>query len=234
MPDRPSLHDLRKARSKYDIHFALDALARAPEPFVLDPLIVEMTMDDRWLVRHSAISALGNAIGEDVEDALLRAADRAQDPYDLAYINAALAKVGSQQSVPYLTEAVTHRKEDVACSALAALTTIGSNAQQSCFLAALADRRWPVKWYAMIAIETHGDLSAVDAVLVRAKQILRPGRISRQYGRSELMAAMGFLWRYRLDRPDVSLFFQTFLPAKAERMSADERSALEHLAESRP
>lgn len=231
MPDRASLNDLRKARSKYDIAFALDALARAPEPFVVDPLIVEMTMDERWLVRQSAIGALGNAIGKDVEDALLRAAGRAKDPRDLVHINAALGKLGTQQSLSYLAQAASHRKEDVATSALAALTKIGGSAQQPCFLAALADRRWAVKWYAMVAIETHGDTIAVDAVLARAKQIVRPGRIPRQAGRSELMAAFGFLWRYRLVRPDVSLFFRTFVPARSERMSADERRALEHLVE---
>jgi HEAT repeat protein len=229
MPDHPSLVRLRTARSKYDISSALDTLGRAPTPFVVDPLVVEMTSDDRWSVRHSTISALGNAVGQDVEDALLRAAERAKDPQDLVYINTALGKIGRHRSLAHLTQAVSHRKEDVATSALAALRKIGSNAQQSCLLAALADRRWAVKWYAMLAIETHGDAAAVDAVLARAKQILRPGRIPRERGRSELVAALGFLWRYRLVRPDVALFFGTFVPPRIARMSAEERVTLEDL-----
>jgi hypothetical protein len=68
-------------------------------------------------------------------------------------------------------QAVSHPKEDVATSALAALTKIGSNAQQPLFLAALSDRRSVVKWYAMCAIEAHGDADAVDAVLARAQYI---------------------------------------------------------------
>jgi HEAT repeat protein len=180
MPDPPWLDRLKSARSKYDIAAVLDALASAPEPFSVNRLVVEMTLDKRWLVRQSAISALGNAVGSEVEDALLRAAERAQDPQDLVYVNAALGKVGCHRSLSYLAQAVSHRKEDVATSALAALEKIGSNAQQPCFLAALADRRWPVKWYAMCAIETHGDTTAVDAVLIRAKRILGPGRIPRQ------------------------------------------------------
>jgi hypothetical protein len=83
----------------------------------------------------------------------------------------------------------------------------------------------------MRAIETHGDAAAVDAVLARAKQILRPGRIPRQRGRSELASALGFLWRYRLVRPDVSLFFGTFLPPRMASMSGEERSTLEDLAD---
>ena len=129
-----------------------------------------------------------------------------------------------------LTQAVSHRKD--VTSALDALESIGSNAQQSCFLAALADRRWAVKWYAMCAIETHGDATAVDAVLRRAKHILRPGRIPRQAGRSELTAALGFLWRYRQVRPDVSQFFRSFLPSRTDRLAVGERTILERLTES--
>jgi HEAT repeat protein len=122
MSDHPSLARLRTARGKYEISSArLDTLASAPEPFVVDALVVEMTSDDRWLVRHSAIRALGNAVGEGVEDALLRAAERAKGPQDLVYINAALGKAGSHRSLAHLTQAVSHRKEDVATSALAAL-----------------------------------------------------------------------------------------------------------------
>jgi hypothetical protein len=78
MRDLPSLEQLRNARTKYDIASALDALARAPERFPVDPLIVQMASDERWLVRHAALAALGNAIGPGIEDVLLAAAARAQ------------------------------------------------------------------------------------------------------------------------------------------------------------
>ena len=51
-------------------------------------------------------------------------------------------------------------------------------------------------------------------------------------GRSELTAAVEFLWRYRRVRPDVLLLFRSFLPQRIVRLNADERTLLEHLAES--
>jgi HEAT repeat protein len=231
MTDLPPLERLRNARTKHDIASALDALARAPERYAVDPLIVQLAADERWLVRHSALGALGNAAGSEVEDVLLAVAERTQDPYDLVYVNAALGKVGSQRSLSYLTQAVSHAKEDVATSALAALTKIGTNRQQPLFLAALSDRRWIVKWYAMQAIEAHGDAGAVDAVLTRAQYLLRRRRVSRQGGRSELSYALGFLWRYRFDREDVASFFRDVVPSRIDRLTPKELADLEHLQE---
>jgi hypothetical protein len=232
MRDLPPLERLRNANGKYDIASALDALARAPDRFFIDPLVIQMTTDDRWLVRHGAISALGNAVGPGVEDALLKAGERTKDWRDLVYVNAALGSVGGRRSLSHLAQAVSHPKEDVATSALAALTKIGTNAQQPLFVTALSDRRWAVKWYAMCAIEAHGDLGAVDPVLARARYILRRRRVPRQAGRSELSAALAFLWRYRSDRHDVSTFFQSLLPRRVNRLSASELADLRHLKES--
>jgi hypothetical protein len=192
----------------------------------LDPLIVQLATDRRWLVRHSAIGALGNADGE-VEDVLLRLARTSKDPHDLVYINAALGRVGGQRSLEYLMHAAGHSKEDVATSALAALTKVGTVAQEACFLVALADRRWSVKWYAMIAIEVHGDRASVDPVLTRAKRILSRKRGVPQAPRSELGAALAFLWRHRTQDANVASFFDDFLPGRRNKLTEEERALLQ-------
>lgn len=217
------------ARTKYELSDALDRISRHHERVALGHLIEEYLSDSRWLVRHSAIRGIANCSNVDVEGLLLELVDRSADPHDLAYANAALGRRGTHRSLNYLASAIAHKKEDVATSAVRALSRIGSVEQLPIILSALEDRRWAVKWYAMIAVEEHGNGSAVGPVLRRVKKILGRDRKIVQGPRSELTAGLAFLWRYRSGNNDVMRLFDEYLPARRYRLQPEEEAALVQL-----
>ena len=218
---------LQSAKTKVEIACALDAISYAKRPVSLDPLIVSYAGDSRWLVRHAAIGALGACPDPQTERLLLDIGRGTQDESDLVYVNVSLGSVGSRECLGYLESMARHGKEDVATSALHALTVLGSSKQLPCFIAALHDKRWALKWYAMIAIEKHGDSSAVEPVLARVKRILGRKRAIEQGDRSELTAGLAFLWAHRSADPRASTFFADYLPARRHRLFEDEVKALD-------
>lgn len=220
---------LDQASTKYELSDALSAIGRHETRVALGAQVTVHLGDRRWLVRHSAIDALANCSDVDVEGILLEFVASSTDPHDILYTNVALGSRGGERSLEYLAGKTTHAKEDVANSALSAMTRIGSTEQLGCFVAALGDRRWAVKWYAMIAIEEHGDATAVEPVLLRVKKILGRERSAQTGGRSELTAGLAFLWRYRHEDAAVTKFFESYLPARRHRLQPGEEAELERL-----
>lgn len=195
------ISQIHSETNKYRLASLLGDLEKHQE-VPLDAHLLGLANDPRWLVRHSAIQALGQCSDPEVESCLLKRAESTDDVYDLIYINASLGKMGSDQSIPHLSEMTLHRKEDVACSAIAALTNIGSIDNLPLFIERLTTGRSTIKWYAMIAINEHGDESAIEPVMARIKQILRRKRKIEKHP-SELVLGLEFLWQMRERDPRI-------------------------------
>lgn len=80
--------------------------------------------DERWLVRHSAISALQASKSEANEDALLWVLANSKDPMDIPYAQGALNAIGTAKALPALRANLTSRKRDINVSAALAIERI--------------------------------------------------------------------------------------------------------------
>jgi HEAT repeat protein len=94
---------------------------------------------------------------------------------------------------------IHHPKDDVKSSAINALAEVGNASILPVLLDALTDRSAVAKWYAMIAVDRHGDQRAIEPVCERVRVILSRQRNRQQAPRSELLAALQFLARHRDD-----------------------------------
>ena len=216
------------AKTKHDVAFALSRLGRE-ESLPADDRILRLVNDDRWLVRHTVIQALSKCVSPQAETILLERAAQTNDHYDLIYINASLAVMGSRKSIPYLEKASHHPKEDVSCSAINALTKIGGTEQLPLFMELLQKGSWAVKSYAMAAIEKHGNERAVEPVLSRVDRILRRKRKIEQLPRSELIVGLSFLYKYRSSDQRVAKLFEYTIPRKLDALFQTERSQFAQL-----
>jgi hypothetical protein len=216
-----------EAKSKYELAFGLDDLARSGivPP---DERIFRFVEDDRWLVRHSAIGALAKCRDSQAETVLLSRAEHTDDPFDLAYINSALFAMGSQRSLSYLQRVCYHSTQDVACSAINAIARINGSQFVPLYIERLVKGQAIVKWYAMTALEAHGDARAVKPILTRVATILRKQRKTQQHPRSELVQALTFLARYRAV-PEVAQVFEKLLPKRLDHLFPYERKQLQEL-----
>ena len=181
----------------------LRRLGVVPDCTVLLPLVRHKW----WQVRWDAIGALANC-GSDprTETALLDVLEHTDDDYDRINANAALSECGTTRAIPALAAQIHHAKDDVKCSAINALSEVGDASVLPILLDAFADRSAVAKWYAMIAIDRHGDERAIEPVCDRVRVILARRRQRIQAPRSELLAALQFLARHPADaRSQVTL-----------------------------
>jgi hypothetical protein len=230
MSDTESVEELleriRSETNKYELASLLRRLAKY-EGVPADPRLLGLVGDSRWIVRREAIQALAQCAEPAAEDCLLERARITDDVYDLAYINATLGKIGSRKSIPYLSEMAGHREEDVAASAIAALSEIGSSDELPIFVHSLSRGRHVVKWFAMAAINRHGDESAIGPVVGRVKQILKRKRKREQRPRSELGYAFEFLWRMRRHDARIDGLFAWALGERKDMLFETERAFVE-------
>jgi hypothetical protein len=222
------LEQVRSETSKYELASLLRRLAKC-ERVPADARLLGLVGDSRWIVRREAIQALAQCAEPAAEDCLLERARITDDVYDLAYINATLGKIGSRKSIPYLSKMAGHREEDVAASAIAALSGIGSSHELPIFIGSLSSGRRVVKWCAMAAISRHGDESAISPVVGRVKQILKRKRRREQRPRSELGYALEFLWRMRRHDARIDGLFAWVLGEGKDMLFEAERAFVEQL-----
>ena len=89
----------------------------------MQPLI-QATKSDKWLIRHSAIRSLKNALDSVAETALIEILNDSDDPYDLVYTNATINTIGTLRAIPFLEKHLKSRKRDVKDSAIHAIEEI--------------------------------------------------------------------------------------------------------------
>ncbi|MCP2045680.1 HEAT repeat domain-containing protein [Pontibacter sp. HSC-36F09] len=119
------IQQVEKETDKYVVSALLDIIAylKKPNGMDLQPILNAMK-SEKWLIRHSAISALKESSDEEVENALVEVLNNSTDPNDLTYANATLNKVGTPKAIPYIKNHLRSRKRDVKLSAKLAIEEI--------------------------------------------------------------------------------------------------------------
>ena len=172
--------------------------------------------------RMEAIKALGGTASPDAEPYLLEVVAAGSDRFCVPLANAALATLGSRAAIPLLARLIHDPVENVKTSAIAALMKLGDPSLTPLLVDALSDRSWVAKWYAMAAIDQHGDERAIDPVCRRIRQIATRSRATKIGGWTELMYALDFLQRWRVESK-VAAATLAWAAARADRFSDVER-----------
>ena len=119
---------LDEETDKYVVACILDKLARIHIPEDIDmSLVIKCSQNDKWLIRHSALNALGSSSTHANREALLffiNQEDENKYKYEIIYANASLGKIGLKEDIPFLEKHIKSRKRDIRASALFAIDRI--------------------------------------------------------------------------------------------------------------
>ena len=119
---------LDEEADKYVVACMLDKLARIHIPEDIDmSLVIKCSQNDKWLIRHSALNALGSSSTHANREALLffiNQEDEKKYEYEIIYANASLGSIGSKEDIPFLEKHVKSRKRDIRDSARFAIDRI--------------------------------------------------------------------------------------------------------------
>jgi hypothetical protein len=204
---------LLSEQDKYVLSSLLDYIAEQPAVTHCSP-ITNFLDDKRWLVRQSAIIALGSCKSDKTEQDLLVSLQNPVDEKDLPYIIYSINKIHSKKAIPYLSPLINHKTVDVRCLAISALSVLGDSSLVPVFLEGLKDKSAIVKGYAMSALVKHGDETVVEPIIDRVKNILARKRQIEQLPKSDLIEGMEFLNRYRTE--NIQVFFEWIKTKKRE------------------
>ena len=106
----------------------LESLACIHIPEDIDmSLVIKCSQNDKWQIRHSALSALGSSATHANRDALLyfiNQEDEKKYEYEIIYANASLGKIGLKEDIPYLEKHIKSRKRAISDSAQFAIDRI--------------------------------------------------------------------------------------------------------------
>lgn len=110
---------------KHALSSALDLIEEIPikEDEDISP-IINLLLDKRWLVRHSAIRALRSSNSSIAEPNLIALLKYTSNDFDRCYCHITLADIGTEKSLPVIQVNVSSRKRDVKSSALYAIEKI--------------------------------------------------------------------------------------------------------------
>lgn len=106
---------------KYILSSMLDRLSEIIIPSDISiEIIISLSMSEKWLIRHSAINALGSSATSASKQALyyyLNQVDENAYKYEIIYANASLGKIGSVEDIPVLEQHIKSKIRDVRYSA---------------------------------------------------------------------------------------------------------------------
>lgn len=118
---------VKSETNKYVLSNLLNALGGVCKPRELDLRpIFQLLQDERWSVRHSAITALRRTDSPEVEDHVLQLLEMTSDPFDMIYCHATLNEIGTAKSLPFIEKNLKSRKRDVKMSAQLAIEAINT------------------------------------------------------------------------------------------------------------
>jgi len=119
---------LKAENNKYVLHTMLSCISRLQLPEEINvSSIVEYSQNDEWLVRHSAIAALGQSNTDVSREAVrywVNQKDEIQYKFELIYANAALGYIGEPGDIILLEQHIHSRIPDVKDSAAYAIENI--------------------------------------------------------------------------------------------------------------
>lgn len=215
------LKRLEVETNKYTLEMMLARIAEQED--VPDCLpILKFINDNRWQVRYSAIEVLGRCKSSAAEDALIKVITESQDEDDLCYAIGSLCEIVATRSIPYLLPLVKHTKGDVRRAALSAIDELGDSSFLPLFIEAMEDRSPSVKYYALLALQNHGDETAIDVVYKRVKTVLSR---KRKIESDELVPAFEFLNRYREQYKKIQELFEWIKSKKWDYLYDEEKDS---------
>lgn len=113
---------------KYIISDILGSLVWIDIPWNIDiEPIIHLSKSDKWLIRHSAIQALGSSATVKSKEALyfyLNQSDEKKYEFEIIYANVALGRMGKSEDITVLEKHLTSRVADVRDSAAYAIESI--------------------------------------------------------------------------------------------------------------
>lgn len=126
------LHQLTVETDKHIISSMLDRIKEFDIPAGLDIEPVKVhSKSEKWLIRHSAILALGSFATPESKEALsyyLKQEDEKAFRREITYANAALGRIGDPSDIPLLETHIHSRSRDIRDSAEFAIRWIQSKA----------------------------------------------------------------------------------------------------------
>lgn len=119
---------------KYIIASMLERMAdiEIPSDICIEPLVYH-SRNEKWLIRHSAICALGSSRTEMSKAALafyLNQEDEKAYKQEIIYANASLGRIGELSDIPLLEKHILSRSRDIKISAQFAIDRIRKREQQ--------------------------------------------------------------------------------------------------------
>lgn len=121
---------LTAENDKYILSEILDRLSefQVPPDMDISPIIFH-SQNSEWLVRHSAILALGSCPTQKSRDALysyLLQSDEKTYEYEIVYANVSMGKIGKLEDIPILELHTNSRIHDIETSAKTAIKNINT------------------------------------------------------------------------------------------------------------
>lgn len=120
---------------KYVLSHMLDRLADIVIPVDMDIFpVIYHTQSEKWLIRHSAIKALGSCATQESREALayyIGQSDEKKYKYEITYANAAMGKIGTVEYIPLLENHIHSRRPDIKGSAQIAIERIRARSLQN-------------------------------------------------------------------------------------------------------
>ena len=113
---------------KYILEHILGCLTWVDIPWNVDiEPIIRLSKSDKWLIRQSAIQALGSSATVKSKEALyfyLNQTDEKKYKFEIIYANVALGIIGKSEDIPILEQHLFSRIADVRDSSLYAIESI--------------------------------------------------------------------------------------------------------------
>lgn len=127
------LQQMEKESNKYILSYMLDIMVDVMIPSDISvKIIVDLTMNEKWLIRHSAIRALGASSTSESKQALayyINQEDVKTYKYEIEYANAALGSIGCEEDILILEKHIKSRIRDVRDSSISAIERIQERAK---------------------------------------------------------------------------------------------------------
>lgn len=214
------INQIDKEKDKYTISSLLDRISnfeKAPDVNI-DP-IINAVKSDKWLIRHSAISALKQTENKNAEAALIEVLKSSTDFHDLSYANSTLGSIGTNDSIPYLQNLLSYKKQDVGCSALHAIIKIGGKDYIDLYREYLSNGK--LKSYAISGVVKYGSECDIPLIEKRIKELLARKRkilVLQGGNKTEVIVGLEFLKSFDSNTNNYNDFVDWLLNKKSDKL----------------
>ena len=214
------INSINKEKDKYVISALLDRISdiNKPKGTNIDPIIASIK-SDKWLIRHRAIAALKRTEDKKAENTLIGILKTSSNHQDLSYANSTLSEIGTKDSIPDLQGLLTHKKQDVAFSALNAIIKIGGKDYIDLYRDCLSNGK--LKSSAISGVVEYGDESDIPLIEKRIKELVSKKRktlMLLEMNKTEVIVGLEFLKKFDSYKFDLPYFIDWLLNKKSDKL----------------